>query len=112
MSYALDALNISKTLQSAKNIALSYNQIGIINYAKGKKLEALDFFQQAMKVGEPVHNNKLNGRIFNNIANLCSELKQYDKALDHYNSNAFLPFNHNRRQEPSTAGRLIQRQVS
>lgn len=54
------------------------------NYVKGKNLDALDYFQRAMKEGEPLHNNKLNGRIFNNIANLYSDLKQYDKALDYY----------------------------
>ena len=85
MHYTTEALNLSKKLKSVKNIALSYNQIGIIHYVKGNDLSALDYFQKAMEEGEPLRNNKLNGRIYNNIANLYSDVKQYDKALDYYN---------------------------
>lgn len=84
MNYASKALVLSKKLKSVKNIALSHNQIGIVFYVKGKNLDALDYFQQAMKEGRPLNNNKLNGRIYNNIANLYGDLKQYDKALDYY----------------------------
>ena len=44
----------------------------------------MDYYLKALKAGEALNNNYFNATIYNNIANIYADLKDYKKALDYY----------------------------
>lgn len=86
LDYAREAHQLAGELQWEKGIAHALRQEGIIHYEQSDPLRAMDFFQQALRVGERFKDKAFSASIYNNIANIYSDLKQYGKALEHYNN--------------------------
>lgn len=85
LTYAEDASRLAKELDWQKGKAYALRQEGQIYYEQSDPLRAMDRFQAALKAAAPIQDPALEASIYNNIANIYSDLKQYDKALDHYN---------------------------
>ncbi len=84
MLLANEAMDISEKISWQTGIALAYRQKGNVYYLLSDLLNAMDYFQKALRAGEPIHSKKFDASLFNNLANIYSDLKQYDKALDYY----------------------------
>ncbi len=65
-------------------IALAYRQKGYAYYQLTDNVNAMDYFLKALKAGEKLNNKLLNASIYNNIANIYADLKNYQVALDYY----------------------------
>ena len=84
-------------------IALSYRQNGNVYYLASDNLNAMDCFQKALREGASLKNPKLEATVYNNIANIYSDMKQYNKALDNYNLLLTTAHTNNMRKEETIA---------
>jgi tetratricopeptide (TPR) repeat protein len=84
MKYTDEAMQLSQKIKWQKGIALSYRQKGYVYYISSDNLHAMDYYLKALKAGEAMNNNFFNATIYNNIANIYADLKNYKKALDYY----------------------------
>ena len=84
MKYTDEAMQISQKIKWQKGIALSFRQKGYVYYISSDNLQAMDYYLKALKAGEAMNNNFFNATIYNNIANIYADLKNYKKALDYY----------------------------
>lgn len=84
MRYADEALGISDTLKWIKGIALAQRQKGNVYYVFSDNTAAMDCYVKALRTSASLHNRELDASLFNNLANIYSDLKQYDKGLEYY----------------------------
>ena len=84
MKYSQEAMQISQKIKWQKGIALSFREIGYAYYISSNNLQAMDYYLKALKEGETMNNNYFNATIYNNIANIYADLKDYKKALEYY----------------------------
>ena len=84
MTCADEAVNTATRINWQKGISLAYRQKGYVYYALTDNVNAMDYFLKALKAGEKLNNNLLNASIYNNIANIYADLKNYQVALDYY----------------------------
>jgi Putative regulator of cell autolysis len=85
LTYVKQAARLTDELGWQKGKAYALRQEGLIYYEQSDPIRAMDRFHAALKVAEPLQDLAFEASIYNNIANIYSDLKQYDKALDHYN---------------------------
>lgn len=84
LAYADQALELARQLGWQKGIAGSLRQKGVGFYHLSDFLKAIDVFHEALTVSEGLPDKNLIPSIYNNIANIYAELKQYNKALEYY----------------------------
>lgn len=84
MRYADEALSISEEQHWAKGMALSWREKGNVYYAFSDNPAALDCYIKALDIARPLAIRELDASLFNNLANIYSDGKQYDKALNYY----------------------------
>ena len=85
MKYADEGLRLSQSLQWQKGLALAWRQKGVVYYVSSDNLNAMDCFQRALEIGEKLDIKSFEASVLNNIANIYSDLGQFDKAIDYYN---------------------------
>ncbi len=84
MRFADEALEISEKEHWDKGIAHSWLTKGGVYYLHSDYLAALDCFLKALNSKELTRNEIFKSKIYNNLANLYSDLKQYEKGLTYY----------------------------
>ena len=84
MKYTDEAMRISREITWQKGIALSFRQKGHVHYVLSDNINSMDYYLKALKEGESLNNQYFNATIYNNIANIYADLKNYKKALDYY----------------------------
>lgn len=84
MICADEAIDVATRINWQMGIALAYRQKGYVYYAFSDNVNAMVYFLKALKAGETLKNNFLNASIYNNIANVYADLKNYQVALDYY----------------------------
>lgn len=90
-----DLASSLKTLESAVNlfiddkdlvnIAVSYNEIGLIYEETGFFDDAINHFEQAIEILKDLPDNKLIIQVYNNIANVYHHLENLEKSYEYYN---------------------------
>ncbi|SDH28346.1 tetratricopeptide repeat-containing sensor histidine kinase [Winogradskyella thalassocola] len=82
-SYVTKTLNLSKQLEYPKGIAISYNNLGIINhYFLSDPLEGLNYYQKSYAIFEKEQKFKrYEVGVLTNIGLINYEQQDYDKAL-------------------------------
>ena len=71
-----------KTIALDPGNVQAYINLGMVKYAKGEKAEAKKQWEYAIDI----KNGDNDAKAFNNIANLYKEEKNYDKAIEYYES--------------------------
>ncbi len=84
MRYANEALSISEELHWVKGLAISWRQKGNAYYYFSDDLNAMDCYIKALNIGSPLGNRQLDASLDNNLANIYSDEKHFDKALEYY----------------------------
>jgi tetratricopeptide (TPR) repeat protein len=84
MRYADEALTISQELHWVKGLAISWRQKGNAYYYFSDDLNAMDCYIKALNIGSPLGNRQLDASLDNNLANIYSDEKHFDKALEYY----------------------------
>jgi tetratricopeptide (TPR) repeat protein len=84
MKYTAEAMRISQEIKWQKGIALSLRQEGHVHYVISDNVNSMDCYLKALKAGEVLNNKLFNASLYNNIANIYADLKDYKKALDYY----------------------------
>ena len=84
MTCADEAIDLAKQINWQMGITLAYRQKGYVYYALTDNVNAMVYFLKALKAGETLKNNFLKASIYNNIANVYADLKNYQVALDYY----------------------------
>lgn len=82
--YVDEALSISKEKEWKKGEAMALRQKGNLYYVQADNLNALDYFQKALKVSIGIGSEDLSSTLSNNIGHIHADLKEYDKALEKY----------------------------
>lgn len=103
MHYTNQAFALAEKIPWQMGIALSYRQKGNVYYLASDNLNAMDCFQKALREGASLKNEKLDATVYNNIANIYSDMKQYNKALDNYNLLLTTARTNNMRKEETIA---------
>lgn len=88
MHYAQQAAALADKLNFKSGQVSSYNTIGIVHYFKGNYPEALNYYLKAARLLEndrsiPNGRKKL-GALYNNIAAILEEEKQYDESENYF----------------------------
>lgn len=84
MIYTDKAIEITNKIKWQKGIALSYRQKGYGYYVQSNNINSMDYYLKALKAGESLNNKYFDASVYNNIANIYADLKNYKKALDYY----------------------------
>ena len=73
---------VQKSLR--ESLARALNNIGYINYSKGKIIEALDYFSHSLKIQEEIGDKEGIANSFNNIGVIYYDQGQLNEAIDYY----------------------------
>jgi serine phosphatase RsbU (regulator of sigma subunit) len=73
---------VQKSLK--ESLARALNNIGYINYSKGKMKAALNYFISSLKLQEELGNKSGIGQSLNNIGVIYFDLDQINEAIDYY----------------------------
>lgn len=84
IAYAIEAKNLSEKIHFKKGLAISLKSLGIAHYYAGKTLEALDFWQQSLKVFEDIDDKTGVANILSNIGAIYFDQADNEKALHYY----------------------------
>ena len=77
-----------------KQLAISYNGMGIISRREGSYSEALGYYQKCLKIENEISKDVI-GTTLKNIAVIYREMKEYDKALEYVNRSLDLAIKNN-----------------
>ncbi|SHJ19531.1 Tetratricopeptide repeat-containing protein [Mesonia phycicola] len=77
-------LSLLKELQFTSDIAIVLNDLGLCESKLGHTKLAINYFQQALTIGENQSLLRYNSDIYKNLANLYEEENNYKKALEYY----------------------------
>ena len=79
-------INNSEKVQKSlrESLARALNNIGYINYSKGKIIEALDYFSHSLKIQEEIGDKEGIANSFNNIGVIYYDQGQLNEAIDYY----------------------------
>lgn len=67
-----------------KNIASSYNNLGVIYFNKGEPFKTLELFEKSLKIAAQLQDYNAIARQLGNIGNVYNHQGDYPKALDYY----------------------------
>lgn len=82
--YANEALALSTKLQWLPGIALSYRQLGLVEYYKSNNLKSLEYSHKALNIKKDSKDKLFEASVFNNIANIYADIQDYEKAILYY----------------------------
>jgi tetratricopeptide (TPR) repeat protein len=78
---AISALDISLELKDTVFIGACYNRVAISEDLNGNKLKAILYFEKAIKLERIIGDPQELSSSINNLSNVYTSLKEYDKAL-------------------------------
>jgi tetratricopeptide (TPR) repeat protein len=84
MREADEALEIAEAVPWTKGIALAWRQKGNAFYVFTDNPAALDCYIKALNISRPLNIRELDASLYNNLANIYSDQRQYTKALGYY----------------------------
>jgi tetratricopeptide (TPR) repeat protein len=84
MREADEALEIAEAQHWVKGVALAWRQKGNAYYVFSDNPAAMDCYIKASDAARPLHIRELDASLDNNLANIYSDMRQFDKALDYY----------------------------
>ncbi|MET2986220.1 tetratricopeptide repeat-containing sensor histidine kinase [Aureibaculum conchae] len=85
LKYIDEARQIAEHIDWLKGKAAALRQKGIAYYYQADTERAMDIWQEALKVAEPLNDKIFNASIYNNLASIFADMKQNDRALEEYN---------------------------
>ena len=85
LKYYKKSLLISKKLKNTKETAITYNNIGNVNYDKNKYKKALNYYKKSIDLKEKVNYQKGIAISLYNIGNVYIKQKNYTKAIEQLN---------------------------
>jgi tetratricopeptide (TPR) repeat protein len=80
-----EALQIASQINWIKGKSLAMRQKGVVYYSISDNLNAMEAYQQALKISSPLNEKHFKASIYNNLANIYADMKLFDKALNNYN---------------------------
>ncbi len=84
IAYARKSLDIATALNNKRQIAASYNSLGLGMKVKGNYAEALQQYFSALKLYKELNDKVGMGRIHNNLGNVYNYKHNYDEALKNF----------------------------
>jgi len=84
--YIDEAMGIVDQIGWKKGVALVYRQRGDTYYRMGNNTKAMDAYQASLKSGGFSNDKLQNAKLYNNLANIYADLKEFDKSLTNYQS--------------------------
>lgn len=84
LQFSEDAFTLSTQINWLRGQVLSLRQEGVIHYSMGNNIEAMETWQNALRIAEPLKDQIVSASLNNNLANIYADLGQFDKALIHY----------------------------
>ncbi len=85
LKYIQEAREISENTGWLKGLSASIRQEGIVYYYQANTEKAMDLWQEALKVAEPLDDKVFNASIYNNLGGIFADMKQSERALEEYN---------------------------
>jgi tetratricopeptide (TPR) repeat protein/uncharacterized membrane-anchored protein YhcB (DUF1043 family) len=80
-----EALQTASQINWIKGKSLAMRQKGVVYYSISDNLNAMEAYQQALKISNPLNDKHFKASIYNNLANIYADMKLFDKALNNYN---------------------------
>ncbi len=84
LEFLFNSRKIFEELNDKKNIALSFNNIGLIYTNLNEPDKALKYFKNSAKIKKELGNNKNYASSVNNIGTIYHNLKQFEKTLEYF----------------------------
>ena len=84
MQYADRAIDLAQELGWQRGIAYALRQKGVVYYHQSDFLNAMDVFLKCLEENEALQDKSFESGIYNNLANIYSEVQQFDKAVEYY----------------------------
>ncbi|WP_431135308.1 tetratricopeptide repeat-containing sensor histidine kinase [Psychroserpens mesophilus] len=82
-----EAKEISTQINWTKGLVLSKRSKGVVYYSLSDNLNAMEAYQDALKISSKMpHNELIKASLHNNLGSIYADLKSYDKALSNYNT--------------------------
>ena len=82
--YIEEAIVITSQINWQKGTALALQQKGNLYYVMANNLEALDAYQQALKISQKLDDKIFEASLYSNLGNIYADLKENEKALEKY----------------------------
>ncbi len=82
--YVDEAIEISNQLNWPKGVISAWRQKGNLYYVMADNLNAMDAFQEGLKIAQTSDHKMLEASLYGNIGNIHADLKQNRKALENY----------------------------
>jgi len=79
-----EALKISSEIKWTKGSVYGMRQKGVVYYSLSDNLNAMEAFQEALKINSTSPNELLEASLYNNLGNIYADLKLFDKAITNY----------------------------
>ena len=84
LELAMELTSKNRSEFNIEQLSTAYNGLGIISRRTGNYSQALDFYQNCLRLGEEVNNVENMGTTNMNIGVIYRELETYDKAIEYY----------------------------
>jgi signal transduction histidine kinase len=81
---ALAAIELAEEINFPKGIADGLHILGMVQWSRGDRASALDYYLQALAIRQVINDSLGLGRSFNNIGNVYFSQENYDSALVYY----------------------------
>ena len=87
LNLAEEAFKTSSEINWSKGKVFSMRQKGVVYYSLSDNLNAMEAFQQALKISSTLPNSELlDASLYHNLGHIYADLELFDKALTNYNS--------------------------
>ena len=84
LEYATNAYQLALEYNDAKNLTFSLNTLGLLSTFKNKHEEALEYFNQGIKIAVANKLENAEANAYVNIGNIYYQQSQFDMALEYY----------------------------
>ncbi|MEO6135036.1 MAG: adenylate/guanylate cyclase domain-containing protein [Ginsengibacter sp.] len=81
---AIQAKELAQKLDFVEGLAYSLKTLGIVKFFDGKYLEALDYYNQSLKIFHDIEDNVGISNLYSNIGVIYYDQADYTKALENY----------------------------
>ena len=102
-------LRLLKELQFQSDIAIVLNDLGLSESKLGNTQEAIDYFEQALKIGEAQSLLQYNAEIYKNLSQLYQDQGAYKQALENYDKGVKLTTTQNSLDKEKYVAKLQER---
>ena len=85
LDYGKEGLTLARRLNYTKGVSQLINNIGVINYLKGRYPEAITYYNKSLVIEEKTGNKLGVAQSYNNIATVWYAQGNYQKSLEYHN---------------------------